>query len=225
MRSKAMWYLAKSKLLQWGSYVSEFMLQTRWPWPFVTVPLRLIEVPLMDFRRLLIRVLPILALTTAIVTACGQPPFDATSPWQPTQSTEGRSYRGGLQSRAPRDNFAAFNADRTTDDLRESYEAEQEAAEGEDVNSEQVPSAGGENPWATRPDDPVVLVCYGNWLNDAEEVRAEARRLCPDNTTDMLLEAQDTFWNGCPLLQPNRAAFRCQTDITGSSTSTDEDGA
>ena len=157
-----------------------------------------------------IRALPALALAGALLAGCGQPPFDSSSAWRPTSKTEGRAFTRGLQRAAPESNFAAFQPG---------------SDEQGDAPRSEVPRRGGENPWATDPRNPVVTVCYGGMLNSADEVRETARRLCPEGS-ELRLEGQDAFWNGCPLLQPNRAAFRCLTDRArgGGADGDDDDG-
>jgi hypothetical protein len=128
---------------------------------------------------------------------CSMEPFDSQSPWVPNQSAENRALRGAAQGGAPRTAFEAFDRGRDTG--------------GGAGFSTSVPSPGGENPWATPFENPVVAVCYGRLLNNAEEVRATARRLCPAGARLQLIR-QDSFFNDCPLLQPHRAAFRCRTE-------------
>jgi len=138
-----------------------------------------------------------LAVLGFVLAGCSQPPFDASSPWVPTDPGSNRAFTGGLQAGVPRSNFAAFETGEPT-------------FEDEQAPQTEIPRRDGENPWATQARNPVVTVCYGSWVNDEAAVRAEAQRICPDGSKLRLL-GQDSFWNGCPLLQPNRAAFRCDT--------------
>lgn len=132
-----------------------------------------------------------LALTLTLgLSACSPTPFDANAPWVPWQSGEGASFAGDVQAQAPDMGFSLFERDRLP------------------AETVSIPQAGDENPWATPIRNVVVAVCYGSVFNDAESVKATARGLCPPNARLRLL-GQDTVWNDCPLLQPQRAVFRC----------------
>ncbi|RDD60678.1 hypothetical protein [Ferruginivarius sediminum] len=126
------------------------------------------------------------------LAACSQPAFDASAPWVPMRANEGASFGGGVMGAPPSMGFNLFEQDRpeTTD------------------ASVSVPRGGGENPWATPQRGVVVTLCYGGLINSAEEVRQAAAELCPPGSTPRFLGG-DAFWNQCPLLQPNRAAFQC----------------
>jgi len=60
--------------------------------------------------------------------------------------------------------------------------------------------------------NPIVEVCYGDVINATSAVVNAARELCPDGTKRMKRLGTDSFWNDCPLFQPERAAYRCVTD-------------
>lgn len=51
-------------------------------------------------------------------------------------------------------------------------------------------------------------LCYGNTVNTPGEVLARARELCPYQGRISKV-ADDFFWNGCALAQPNRVTFLC----------------
>lgn len=126
------------------------------------------------------------------LSACSQPPFDERAPWVPTQENADASFAGGVLGGPPAMGFALFEQDRPerVDD------------------SVSIPTAEGENPWATPTRDVVVTLCYGSLINSLESVRQSAAELCPPDTTPHYLGG-DTFWNQCPLIQPSRAAFQC----------------
>lgn len=125
--------------------------------------------------------------------ACAQGPFDATSPWTPGTGNSDASYAGGMLGDRPSGGFAAFESDASS------------GVAGDVV----LPGAGGENPWATEARNVVVTVCYGRLVNTVDEVQQAAQGLCPDGSKAVFI-GQDGFWNGCPLLQPTRAAFQCR---------------
>lgn len=143
------------------------------------------------------RSVPLRVAATAVfvagLAACTTEPFDASAPWTPMQPAEGRSYRGGMLAAPPAPVFGVFERDAP-----------------EALAPVQLPTAGGENPWATPARNPIVTVCHGRLLNDAESVEAAAREMCPANSTLVEL-GTDTFWNTCPLIQPQRTTFQCLT--------------
>lgn len=133
-----------------------------------------------------------------LLAGCGPAPFDAAAPYQPTQPQENRAFRQTYQYGAPTTTFDEFDRDRSDGATR-------------DEPATNLPNPGGENPWATDPQNPVVTVCYSSALNSAQSVRATAKRLCPDGARLELLR-QDSFLSSCPLIQPTRAAYRCRTE-------------
>lgn len=131
-------------------------------------------------------------LAMTVIAGCAQPPFDANAPWRPTQAADDASFAGAATRRAPTLGFEAFETERP------------EAAE--DV---EMPTVGGENPWATPARDVVVTLCYGGLINDSDEVEAEAMDLCPEGTRRLDRLGGDAFWNQCPLFQPRRVSYQC----------------
>lgn len=135
----------------------------------------------------------IVALATGVTLAlgsCAPEPFDATAPVGPTGDADERSFAGGFEAAPPKPRFADTpDADTPRDDV-------------------EMPGAGGENPWATRPENVVVQICYGRIFNSREGVDATARELCPPDARLRYL-GSDTVFNPCPLFQPSRAVYRC----------------
>lgn len=147
-------------------------------------------------RQLVTAVPLILALA-----ACAPQPFDASSPWQPLQTTgEGRAYRGGMMAAPPSTMFQEFERP-----------GQQDASAPSGAQTRVPNPLSGENPWATIPQNPVVTVCYGSAFNDRAQVEAAAQRLCPEGARLELIQ-DVAFQSDCPLLQPTRAAYRCWTD-------------
>jgi hypothetical protein len=124
------------------------------------------------------------------VGGCSTAPFDATAPWVPLAPARGQSFAGGFTPNAPESGFARF---------------ESRGVPADDVV---LPGESGENPWATRPRNVVVQVCYGAAFNSSAEVKARARKLCPTKARLRYL-GQDAVFNDCPLIQPARAVYRC----------------
>lgn len=52
-----------------------------------------------------------------------------------------------------------------------------------------------------------ISLCYGKLVNDPQEVLDEADYLCKGGR--LIVEHQNTFWNGCGLLQPVRVTYIC----------------
>lgn len=50
-------------------------------------------------------------------------------------------------------------------------------------------------------------LCYSGALNSQEEIMVLAREICPKGQIES--KGEDTFWNGCALIQPRRAVFLC----------------
>lgn len=136
------------------------------------------------------------ALGLGVLVGCAPQPFDATAPHVPSGPAEGQSFAGGFSARPPGSAFETFEA--------------QQGASG-DVR---VPGRGGENPWATQPENVVVQVCFSSLLNTAAAVKQTARDLCPAGARLRLL-GSDTVFNTCPLSQPNRAVYRCLPPDSG----------
>jgi hypothetical protein len=145
----------------------------------------------MKIRPVLSAVLPVAFLT--VLSACAVEPFDASAPWRPDQPAEGRSYTGGMLAQPPAPAFGPFERERP-----------------EALAPVELPRAGGENPWATPPRNPIVTVCHSRLLDSAEAVEASARDMCPADSTLVQIGA-DIFWNTCPLLRPRRSTFQCLT--------------
>ena len=58
------------------------------------------------------------------------------------------------------------------------------------------------------PRPKAIGVCYGSFFNKPQQVMGVARDLCPNEGRIERVD-EDTFWNGCGLLQPIRASFIC----------------
>ena len=58
-----------------------------------------------------------------------------------------------------------------------------------------------------------IFLCYGSVVNEEEEVLARAEDLCSGGR--LVLEEQDTFWNGCSVLQPVRVTYICDPPEQG----------
>ena len=52
-----------------------------------------------------------------------------------------------------------------------------------------------------------ISICYGTSVNSEEDVVALAEKACDGGR--LVLEGQNVFWNGCSVLQPNRATYIC----------------
>ena len=79
-----------------------------------------------------------------------------------------------------------------------------------DVTPPWEPAAEAELPAADPPFSPRahrISLCYGEGINDEQEVREVAAELCADGR--LLVEHQNTFWNGCSVLQPVRVTYIC----------------
>jgi hypothetical protein len=63
-------------------------------------------------------------------------------------------------------------------------------------------------PFDYDPRPRAIALCYGNLVNDPEEVMQKAQELCPNNGR-LERVAEDAFWNTCALLQPVRVSFVC----------------
>jgi len=130
------------------------------------------------------------AVAAWMLTACAPEPFDATAPVGPTRDAAQRSFAGGVRAEPPKPRFTA------------------DGAAGTPAENVTMPGEGGANPWATRPENVVVQICYGRVFNDREGVDATARELCPTGARLRYL-GSDTVFNPCPLFQPSRAVYRC----------------
>ena len=53
-------------------------------------------------------------------------------------------------------------------------------------------------------------LCYGNVLNDVDDIRFDALASCPEDTTEISILDQDSFWTPCPAMQPVRITYQCQ---------------
>ncbi len=63
-------------------------------------------------------------------------------------------------------------------------------------------------PFDYDPRPRAIALCYGNLINDPDEVMQKAQELCPNNGRIERV-AEDLFWNTCALLQPVRVSFVC----------------
>jgi len=63
-------------------------------------------------------------------------------------------------------------------------------------------------PFDYDPSPRAIALCYGNLLNNPEEVMAAAQELCP-NEGRLQRVHEDFFWNTCALFQPVRVSFVC----------------
>jgi hypothetical protein len=124
------------------------------------------------------------------IAGCAPDPFDATAPVGPTADGGQRSFAGGLRAGPPEPRFA------------------EDPDAGMPADNVTMPGEGGENPWATRPANVVVQICYGRMFNSRDDVDATARHLCPSDARLRYL-GSDTVFNPCPLFQPSRAVYRC----------------
>ena len=138
-----------------------------------------------------------IAAVLVALAGCAPQPFDATSPWSPLHPSAGRSFAGGQSPFPPGSQFARF---------------EQDAPPAESIN---VPSAAAGNPWAQDAKNVVVQVCYARLWASRDDVDAAARDLCPTGARLRYL-GSDTVFNGCPLVQPSRAVYRCLPPESGS---------
>lgn len=68
--------------------------------------------------------------------------------------------------------------------------------------------AGPLGPFDYDPRPRAIAICYGNVLNEPAEVMALAKERCPYDGEVQRVD-DDFFWNGCSLLQPQRASFIC----------------
>lgn len=65
--------------------------------------------------------------------------------------------------------------------------------------------------------DPVTLafprdvraLCYGNIVNDVDDISFDALESCPEGTTAISILDQDSVWTPCPALQPVRITYQC----------------
>lgn len=55
----------------------------------------------------------------------------------------------------------------------------------------------------------VRALCYGNVVNDIEDIRYDALQSCPEGTQNISILDQDSFWTPCPALQPVRITYQC----------------
>lgn len=140
-----------------------------------------------------------------LLVGCALQPFDATAPWAPNEGSQGRSYTGGQRASVPESPFDRFEGN---------------AVPAESV---EIPDADEGNPWAERPENVTVRVCYGRVWSDREAVDAAARELCPQNARVRYL-GSDTVFNDCPLLQPSRAVYRCLRPESAEAESDEADG-
>lgn len=68
--------------------------------------------------------------------------------------------------------------------------------------------AGVLGPFDYDPRPRAIALCYGSFFNRPTEVMALAGELCPYGGEIERVD-DDFFWNGCALLQPQRASFIC----------------
>ncbi len=68
--------------------------------------------------------------------------------------------------------------------------------------------AGVLGPFDYDPRPRAVALCYGSFFNRPQEVVARAGELCPYGGEVERVD-EDFFWNGCALVQPQRASFVC----------------
>lgn len=52
-----------------------------------------------------------------------------------------------------------------------------------------------------------ISLCYGTSVNSEADVLAWAEEICGGGR--LVLENQNTFWNGCSILQPTRVTYIC----------------
>ncbi len=52
-----------------------------------------------------------------------------------------------------------------------------------------------------------IALCYGTAVNTEADIVARAEELCGGGR--LVLEDQNTFWNGCSVLQPKRVTYIC----------------
>jgi len=132
-----------------------------------------------------------IGLLALVAAGCSPQPFDANAQWRPTGDTGETSFAGGAQPDA-----TGAAATKPAGDGGERAQA-------------------GENPWAAPAANAVVQVCYGELVNTTSAVANTAHELCPETTRSIEHLGEDSFWSGCPLLQPKRATFRCVTEKDG----------
>jgi hypothetical protein len=53
-------------------------------------------------------------------------------------------------------------------------------------------------------------LCYGNVVNDVDDIRFDALASCPEGTSGISILDQDSFWTPCPAMQPVRITYQCQ---------------
>ena len=53
-------------------------------------------------------------------------------------------------------------------------------------------------------------LCYGNIVNDVDDIRFDALASCPESTRTISILDQDSFWTPCPAMQPVRITYQCQ---------------
>ena len=149
------------------------------------------------------KIVALAAFVTYALAGCAPAPFDATAPVGPTADAGQRSFAGGFQAAPPAPRFAdASDADSPAEAVT-------------------MPGEGGENPWATRPENVVVQICYGRAFNSRDDVDATARDLCPPDAR-LRYMGSDSVFNPCPLFQPSRAVYRC---LAPDSARAESDGA
>lgn len=69
-------------------------------------------------------------------------------------------------------------------------------------------SVGPLGPFDYDPRPRAIALCYGNAFNEPAEVMARAGELCPYGGEVQRVD-DDFFWNGCSVMQPQRASFIC----------------
>ncbi len=52
-----------------------------------------------------------------------------------------------------------------------------------------------------------IALCYGTSVNSEEAILARAEEICGGGR--LVMEDQNTFWNGCSVLQPTRVTYIC----------------
>ena len=150
------------------------------------------------------KIVALATLVSVSVGGCAPKPFDATAASGPAEEAGERSFAGGYRAGPPKPRFAEPEAGPPAEDVT-------------------IPGEGGENPWATRPENVVVQICYGRVFNSREDVDAKALELCPPDARLRYL-GSDTVFNPCPLFQPSRAVYRCRAPDSAKSGDADDSG-
>ncbi len=70
------------------------------------------------------------------------------------------------------------------------------------------PLPGPLGPFDYDPSPRAIALCYGNLVNNPEQVMAAAQELCP-NEGRLQRVHEDFYWNPCALFQPVRVSFVC----------------